>query len=135
MFENTRTARDKVYPSLRAKKWVRIERIDIEPYKGAECVAITKKGKDIAIKRLNEIGNGFSKEAPQIQQRLVYQDDRMLDENLRKELCQNHGLNWLSSNYFESHKSIENDFDNWKKGFSFDLPSIKAKREPRREGI
>jgi tetratricopeptide (TPR) repeat protein len=63
MFENSRTARHKVYPSLRAKKWVRIERINVESYNGAECVAITKKGTHIAIKRVNEIGNGFSMDA------------------------------------------------------------------------
>ena len=71
---------------------------------------------------------------PQIQQRLGYQDDRKLDENFEKE-CQSYGLNWLPSDYFEFHKSTERDFDNWKKGFEFELPSIKAKKELRREAL
>lgn len=70
-FESTRTARNKVYPSLRTRGWVRIERIDIESYKGAECVAITKQGTDVAKKRLKEIENGFSKQVPGIQQPLA----------------------------------------------------------------
>jgi hypothetical protein len=46
-----------------------------------------------------------------------------------------YGLNWLRLDYFEFHKSTEINFDNWSKGFEFDLPSIKARRELRREGL
>jgi ABC-type multidrug transport system fused ATPase/permease subunit len=56
------------------------------------------------------------------------------DQNFEKE-CQSYGLNWLRADYFELHKSTERDFDNWKKGFEFDLPSIKAKKELRRETL
>ena len=62
-FESTRTARRKVYPILMAKKLVRIEKIDVESYDGAECVAITKRGIDTARLRLDEIGNGLSMDA------------------------------------------------------------------------
>jgi hypothetical protein len=47
--------------------------------------------------------------------------------------CHNYGLSWLRTDYFELHKSTGTDFENWKKGF--DLPSIKAKKELRREGL
>lgn len=114
LFESTRTSRT-VYPDLQRKEYVRIEKIHFEYGGYGEGVAIIRKGIDIARKRLSEIENGFLH----------------IDENLRK--CQNHGLNWLSSDDFESHKNIDNDFDNWKKGF--DLPSIKAKKELRREGL
>lgn len=134
MFESTRRTRRIVYPILKTQKCVSIEKIDIESFKGAECVAITKKGIRIAEKRINEITNGLSIIEPQIQQRLGYQDDRKLDENFEKE-CQSYGLNWLRADYFEFHKSTETDFDNWKKGFPVDLSFIKAKRELRREAL
>jgi GTPase SAR1 family protein len=57
------------------------------------------------------------------------------DQNFEKE-CQRYGLNWLRTGNFEhslAHKRIETDFEMWKKGF--DLPSIMAKRELRREGL
>ena len=54
------------------------------------------------------------------------------DQNFEKE-CQRYGLNWLRRDNFEYHKSTETDFEIWKKGF--DLPSIMAKRELRREGL
>src|SRR5262249_716732 len=44
LFDNTRTARKIVYPTLKRQKCVRIEKINVESYKVAECVAITKKG-------------------------------------------------------------------------------------------
>ena len=62
-FESSRIVRRKVYPFLRTKKLVRIEKIDVESYKGAECVAITKRGKDNAKLRLNEIAEGLSMDA------------------------------------------------------------------------
>ena len=81
IFESTRTARKRAYPSLRTKKMVRIERIDVPGYNGAECVAITKKGIDHASTRINEIENGFSEEVREVQQRLIYQDNWKLDED------------------------------------------------------
>jgi tetratricopeptide (TPR) repeat protein len=48
---------------------------------------------------------------------------------------QRYGLNWLSHDYFQYHMSTGNDLDSWKEGFQFELPSIKMKRELRRENI
>ena len=49
------------------------------------------------------------------------------------EECHSYGLDRLRTDYFALHKNMEADFENWKKGF--DLPSIKAKKELRREGL
>ena len=57
-----------------------------------------------------------------------------LDE-IQEELYHSYGLNWLAKDYFEYHKSSNNDLDNWRKGFSFELPSIKSRQELRREGL
>jgi tetratricopeptide (TPR) repeat protein len=54
---------------------------------------------------------------------------------IQKEIYHDYGLTWLARDYFEFHKSSNNDLDNWKRGFSFELPSIKSKRELRRERI
>jgi hypothetical protein len=43
-FESTRIARRKAYPFLRAKKLVRIEKIDVESYKGADAWRLPKEG-------------------------------------------------------------------------------------------
>jgi tetratricopeptide (TPR) repeat protein len=50
---------------------------------------------------------------------------------LRNEFHQSYGLNWIPRDYFEA-KNVNKDVENWKKGFTFHLPSIKAKREFRR---
>lgn len=77
---------------------------------------------DLITQKLNELRN--------------YLDEvKRSHEKLEKEIYQSYGLTWLAHDYFETHKSSEKDFDNWKKGFSFDLPSIKGKRELRRERI
>jgi hypothetical protein len=34
------------------------------------------------------------------------------------------GLNFLTPTYFQENKSSKSDFDNWKNGFTFELPSI-----------
>ncbi len=57
---------------------------------------------------------------------------RKPDEHAR-ELYQDYGMLKLSNDYFESHMCNQNDLDNWKKGFSFELHCIKALRELRRE--
>jgi tetratricopeptide (TPR) repeat protein len=51
------------------------------------------------------------------------------------EVQNRYGLRLLSTNYFKEHKSIERDFENWKKGFSFNLESIKEGKEFRREVV
>ena len=52
-----------------------------------------------------------------------------------KRTLSSYGLNWLAKDYFEFHKSSSNDLDNWRKGFAFELPSIKSRQELRREGL
>ena len=51
------------------------------------------------------------------------------------QVYQRYGLNWLSHDYFQYHMRSGNDLDSWKEGFQFELPSIKMKRELRRENI
>ncbi len=46
--------------------------------------------------------------------------------------AQSYGLNLLYSNYFIEHKSTQQDFDDWRNGFSFKLEAIKEKMELRR---
>jgi hypothetical protein len=55
-----------------------------------------------------------------------------LHEKLEKDLYQGYGLNWLSPDYFEYHKSTDKDIENWKKGFPFELEAIKERKEFRR---
>jgi hypothetical protein len=43
-----------------------------------------------------------------------------------------YGLSLLSHNYFKEYKSTQQDFENWKNGFSFKLESIKENQEFRR---
>jgi hypothetical protein len=52
---------------------------------------------------------------------------KKLHEKLEKDLYQGYGLNWLSPDYFEMHKSTDKDIENWKEGFPFELPAIKEK--------
>ena len=74
--------------------------------------------------------------AQKLNQLRNYRDEvKKSHDRLEKEIYQSYGLIWLTHDYFETHKSSRKDFDNWKKGFSFELPSIKEKRELRRERI
>jgi DNA replication protein DnaC len=43
-----------------------------------------------------------------------------------------YGLSLLSPDYFNGHKSTEQDLENWRKGFSFKLESIKQNLEFKR---
>ena len=56
-------------------------------------------------------------------------------DEIKNELYHSYGLTWLPKDYFEFHKSNRNDLDNWRKGFPFELPSIKSRQELRREGL
>src|SRR5947209_5167845 len=51
------------------------------------------------------------------------------------EVQKRYGLSLLSTNYFKEHKSIERDFESWKKGFSFNLESIKENKEFKRDVV
>lgn len=56
-------------------------------------------------------------------------------EHKYEQEIQDCGLNWLHADYFEFHTNTEKDLENWKKGFSFELQSIKMKKELRRDKI
>ncbi len=53
-------------------------------------------------------------------------------KKLHKDLYQAYGLNWLSHDYFECHKSTYKDIESWKEGFPFELEAIKERKEFRR---
>lgn len=45
------------------------------------------------------------------------------------------GLTMLEPDYFERRKNVKDDFENWKKGYAFELPSIYYGYEFKRETI
>ena len=45
------------------------------------------------------------------------------------------GLTLLEPDYFERRKNVKDDFENWKKGYAFELPSIYYGYEFRRETV
>jgi hypothetical protein len=98
-----------------------------------DLVALTEKGKDSCERIVEDLLLGIP-EQKRPKQKLtrivpIHQTSKP-DQNFEKE-CQRYGLNWLRTGNFEYHTST--DFEIWKKGF--DLPSIMAKRELRREGL
>lgn len=46
-----------------------------------------------------------------------------------------YGLKILPSNYFEEYKSTTANYENWKKGFAFNLESIKVEKEYKRKRV
>jgi ABC-type multidrug transport system fused ATPase/permease subunit len=56
-------------------------------------------------------------------------------DELQKELLNSYGLHWLARDYFEFYKSSKLDLDKWRKGFEFELHSIKSRQELRRERV
>lgn len=100
-----------------------------------DLVALTEKGKESCESIVEDLLLGIpeQKRPKQKLTRIVptHQTSNPY-QNFEKE-CQRYGLNWLRTGNFEHHKSTETDFEVWKKGF--DLPSIMAKRELRREGL
>jgi tetratricopeptide (TPR) repeat protein len=99
-----------------------------------DLVALTEKGKE-SCERIVEVlllGIPEEKRPKQKSTRIVPTDQTSKpDQNFEE--CQSYGLNWLRMGNFEYRKNTETDFEIWKKGF--DLPSIMAKRELRREGL
>lgn len=51
-----------------------------------------------------------------------------------RDKAENYGLNMLSDDY-KLYRGSENDFENWKNGFSFELSSIRMKQELRRDKV
>ena len=45
------------------------------------------------------------------------------------------GLTMLEPDYFERRKNVDDDFENWKKGYAFELPSIYYGYEFKRETV
>jgi hypothetical protein len=104
-----------------------------------DLVALTKKGQEYCETKVETLLTTIPEER-RPKQKLTEDvvsasNAREIDEGLRKDLYKEHGLDWLAPDYFECHKSTEDDLVNWRKGFSFDLPSIKARRELRRETL
>jgi tetratricopeptide (TPR) repeat protein len=87
LFDATKTAR-KVYPSLKEKGWVSIEKIHFESGGYGDGVAITRKGLNSARKKLNEIENVLSNKIPEEEQQ-EQQEDKWREEEYREDL-QNH---------------------------------------------
>jgi tetratricopeptide (TPR) repeat protein len=54
------------------------------------------------------------------------------DINIVINQAHDYGINLLPSDYFENYKSMNQDLEDWKNGFSFKLESIKEKKEFRR---
>ena len=46
-----------------------------------------------------------------------------------------YGLTLLNPNHFKENSDTEQNFEDWKNGFSFNLESIYYKREYRRESV
>src|SRR5215469_17595353 len=103
-----------------------------------DLVALTEKGNESCERIVEDLLLGIpeQKRSKQKLTRIVpTHHTAKPDQNFEKE-CQRYGLNWLRRDNFEYHKSTETDFEVlrfWKKGF--DLSSIMAKRELRREGL
>jgi GTPase SAR1 family protein len=100
--------------------------------KGINLFALTKKGEQRCNWIIDEL-------APQVPDK-VYKDSKnarsqpkiiSLQSNF-DQIQKDYGLKWLAKDYFETYKS---NLDDWRKGFSFGLPSIKSRQELRREGL
>jgi tetratricopeptide (TPR) repeat protein len=92
-------------------------------------IAITTEGKEYS----QTIIIDYSDELPSQTRQIM--GPKRLEHKDEKETYRSFGLDWLNSEFFEFHKTTEKDFDNWKKGFRFELPSIKAGRELRRKTL
>jgi tetratricopeptide (TPR) repeat protein len=103
----------------------------------ADLVALTTKGeqycKDIIDGLIHAAAEKVSVEGKTVQSpsQIITSDF----DKVQKELYNSYGLIWLARDYFESHKSSSLHLDDWRRGFEFDLPSIKSRQELRREGI
>jgi tetratricopeptide (TPR) repeat protein len=59
----------------------------------------------------------------------------ILQEKLENNLFQSYGLNFLPLDYFELFQNTEKNYKDWQKGRSFELQSINANLEFRRDGV
>ncbi len=104
-----------------------------------DLVALTKKGQEYCETKVETLLTTFPEERRPKQKLtkdvVAASNAGKIQERLRVDLNKEYGLKWIYPDYFEFNKSTDNDLDNWRKGFSFDLPSIKAKQELRRERI
>ena len=104
-----------------------------------DLVALTKKGQGYCETKVETLLTTIPEERRPKQKLtndvVAASNAGKIQERLRADLNKEYGLKWLYPDYFEFNKSTDNDLDNWRKGFSFDLPSIRAKQELRRERI
>jgi hypothetical protein len=99
-----------------------------------DLVALTEKGKESCERIVEVLLLGIPEEKrPKQKSTRIVPTDQTIKPDQNFEECQSYGLNWLRMGNFEYRKNTETDFGIWKKGF--DLPSIMAKRELRREGL
>jgi tetratricopeptide (TPR) repeat protein len=109
-------------------KWLPREEISEEICNGdTSPIAITTDGKQHCETMITD----YLDELPS---RATQTEPEKLEHRYEQEI-QACGLNWLHADYFQFHTNTEKDFENWKKGFSFELQSIKMKKELRREVI
>jgi ABC-type multidrug transport system fused ATPase/permease subunit len=90
-------------------------------------IAITRDGKQHCETIITEYLDELPSRASQT-------DSEKLEHKCEQEI-QDCGLNWLHANYFEFHTNTKKDLENWKNGFSFELQSIKTKKELRRDKV
>jgi KAP family P-loop domain/Pentapeptide repeats (8 copies)/Pentapeptide repeats (9 copies) len=72
----------------------------------------------------------ISEDAARERGAILYEEPGELNPEIRST-----GLTILEPDYFERHSNVEGDFENWKKGFAFSLPSIYYGYDFRREAI
>lgn len=92
--------------------------------------ALTESGEQYCNTKINDYLSRVAGQIPAANEKVPGRPLQIGFDELQK-----YGLNWLAKDYFEFHKSSNLDLDDWRKGFSFELPSIKSRQELRREGI
>ena len=104
---------------------------------GNYLFALTAKGEQYCKAIIDDLNRAAlpKKNLKENEEILSTSEHRSGFDQIQKELYNIYGLNWLAKDYFEDHKSSNNDLDNWRKGFSFELPSVKSKKELRRQRI
>jgi len=109
-------------------KWLPREEISEEICNGdTSPIAITTAGKQHCETIITEYLDELPSRASQTEHVRISKYEQEIQD------C---GLNWLRADYFEFHTIPEKEgLENWKKGFSFELQSIKMKRELRRDKV
>ncbi len=143
IFERSRAIENHYLPRVKDGMVIHIQR-EVRKKKDSskpiltDLVALTEKGKESCERIVEGLLATIPEQKrpkPKLSKNVVPTDQAGNNDKDFEKDCQSFGLNWLRHDYFEYHKSTEIDFDNWKNGFEFDLPSIKAHKELRREAL